>query len=130
MKIVKQTMIIISLAISSLVACNASKTYEQAANDKFDTEVQYTFNSDSTYVICYNKDEGSIKNPRTQTSYFIYDVGKSKILKEGSGENLVLSFESDTEVKITQIPGVMRQGETRDDYSKVYNVKTGELKDF
>ena len=122
--------------LSLLTACNSSKTssvaqvgdYKAVAEDKLGSEVNFEHSPDDEYVLCYKETKGTAKYPQNTIEYFVYDLKKNEVIKEDTFGPGDIKWYDTQSLEIFQIPGVMPEGKTKDHFTYIYNVKTGERK--
>lgn len=121
------------LIIASLGACKSSEkqkateestTYIALAEKMMGTEVAYAFNSDRSYVLAQT--DLSKNMDQKSFSFFVFEMKTEKVVLEKNVESGYVKWLSPTEVEVFRTPGKMRSDQTRDDYTEVYNVKTGD----
>ncbi len=88
------------------------------------------WNESKSYYLCVDTSEQSLKNiVATSSTYQVFDlVGNLEVEGEfGSGS---VAWLSDDVIVVFKVPGTMRQGETRDDYRKVYILESKEWRPY
>ncbi len=125
---------IIAFLFIAMAACSTSKTtsvaqigdYEKLAEDKLGANVTFEHSPEDEYVLCYKNNKGTVKFPQNTIEYIVYDLKKNEVIKEdtfGPGE---IKWYDAKHLEIFQIPGVMPEGKTKDHFTYLYNVETGE----
>lgn len=115
------------------IACNTSKmdspkssdsgTYKSIAAEKYGTGIEYLFNEPRTYVVCLKRIKPTAEAPQNQTNFFIYDLGKEKIIFEESSIDAQVKWKNDSQVQVKITPGIVSGDETEDDFIYLYDVK-------
>ena len=129
---------LLALTIWMGTACNSSKVpkseavqsndqYKKIAEEKWDQQpIEYSWNSDSTMVLCMNKAKSKANNPRTALTYFVFDIGNAVVLYESSIDGGSVGWFDTNNLELFTIPGYMPNDKTKDDFIRIYNVKTKE----
>ncbi len=81
-----------------------------------------SYNFTKEYLLVQSNIKSKIPNSEL-TKYFVFDLGKSSIILESSYRNGNVSWHSNYEIKIAELPGVIPKDEVAD-YSYILNVKT------
>lgn len=122
-----------SLIIFGLVfflACVNGKTqtsnYQSISEEKLNGNIEHVFSPDSSYVLSYVETKGTPKQPQNNIKYIVQDLKSDQVVYEGSLDNGSVSFYNDHALKIVMIPGMMRENQTLDDFTYVYDLKTKE----
>lgn len=85
------------------------------------------WNSSQTYCLCQKSVTVKGKNaPNKAISYFVSDTNKVKV-KEGTLDSGSVVWLDDKSLVISMVPGIMKDGQTRDDYKRVYDIKSKEI---
>lgn len=122
------------LCLIVLAACSTSKTtsvaqigdYKALAEEKLGTEAKFEHSPEDDYVLCYKDTKGTPKYPQNSIKYFVYDLKKNaSILEDTFGPGEVKWYDAH-HLEVFQIPGVMPESKTKDDFTFIVNVKTGE----
>ena len=127
--------VINSLIIFGLVfslACVNGKTqssnYKSVSEEKLSGKIEHVFSPDSSYVLSYVETKGTAKQPQNNIKYIVHDLKADKVVYEDALDNGSVSFYNDHAIKIVMIPGIMREGQSQDDFTYVYDLKTKEKK--
>lgn len=83
---------------------------EKLAKDKFGDNFNLIFNSKKDYVLCTNSPKTVIPNS-SEVSYFIFDILRNILVEEKTIRNGSISWISDYEIKVTEIPGIIKKNE-------------------
>jgi hypothetical protein len=117
-----------SCAKKSTTSSNSSmESYKKLAYKSLNVEpIQFIENSSGDYVLAtYHKNESNVTNPGA-LKYVIINISQDTVVKEGVLPQGKITWISDYEVEIFSPPGIPKdQTETLEDYTTVYNVKTG-----
>lgn len=115
-------------AKKSATSSNSSmENYKKLAYESLNVEpVQFFENSGKDYVLAtYYKNESNAAGAGTLT-YVIINISEEKVEKKGVLSQGKINWISDYEVEIFSPPGIPKdQTETAEDYTTIYNVKTG-----
>ncbi len=83
---------------------------EELAKDKFGENFKLIFNSKKDFVLCTSSSRTEIPNS-SEISYFIFDIIGDSLVEEKIIRNGSISWISDYEIKVTEIPGMIRKNE-------------------
>jgi len=125
---------VLLLCLLSFVACKSAEkkagtsgqettAYKQLAL-KWGDQVKYDFNTDRSMVLAQSLPAPNDKSLRI--SYFVFDMKTEKVRTEGNLETGAVQWLSVKEIEVFNTPGKMAPNQTRDDYTMVINVITGE----
>ena len=121
---------IIVLGLVFFLACANGKTqpsnYKSVSEKKLRGQIEHVFSPDSSYVLSYVEQKGTSQMPQNNIRYIVIDMSNDEVVLENSIDNGNVSFYSDTQLKVFMIPGIMREDQDRDDFTYIYNLKTGE----
>jgi len=87
-----------------------SPIVEELAKDKFGDDFNIFFNLKNDYVLCTSSPKTEIPNSR-EVSYFIFDIIGNMLVEEKIIRNGSISWISDYEIKVTEIPGMIKKNE-------------------
>jgi len=122
------------LALACLFACVNGKRhpsdYQSIAQEKLGGEISNVFSPDSTYVLSYVEKEGTNKYPQNNIHFIVQRLNNLEVVYEDVLDNGSVSFYNDTELKIVLIPGMMKKGQTLDDFTYLYDLKSKEKRSF
>jgi len=114
---------------SKTVSVNTtSERYKDVAINKYKEGYNFYISGDNKYVLCIKEKEGTAINPANHIDFFVYDVKEEIIVLEKAIDKGKVKWYSDFQIEVLSIPGNMAQGQTLDDYTKVYNLKSGDVK--
>ena len=99
-----------------------TKAYLEPAA-KLGDGVKYSFNKDRSYVLAQSTPD--INGQNTSFSFFVFDMKAEKIVLEQTIDSGFVQWLSDNEIEVFLTPGVMRNDQSRDEFTTVYNVATG-----
>ncbi len=105
-----------------------SERYKDVAINKYKEGYIFYPSGNTKYVLCTKEIEGTALNPANHIDFFVYDGIEEKIVLEKTVDNGKVKWYSDFQIEVLSIPGNMAQGQTLDDYTKVYNIESGEVK--
>ena len=131
MKTLSSYLILVLLVVS----CGSSKTsqsfqeaeekYKELATAQLGEDVSYIFNDAKTYVLCTSEVEGTVKQPRNMLSYMVIKISDNTSVLDNKTDGATVKWSSDTEIEVYITPGIMRDDQTNDDYTTIYNVESG-----
>lgn len=78
------------------------------------------------FILCFFKEEGTVMRPQSSTDYFVFNKEKSEVIYEGNVFNGTVKWLDEQHLEIYSMPGIMREGQTRDDMTLIINVLNGE----
>lgn len=122
----------LTLGMCFLVSCNVTKktqaisestAYVAVAKEKLGDKVKFDFNEDRSYVLCQS--QPSAKPNNTTFSFMVYSMKEEKIVMEQNISSGFVKWLSALEIEVFTTPGVMRNDQSRDDFTQVYDVVTG-----
>ena len=105
-----------------------SERYKDVAINKYKEGYNFYASGDNKYVLCTKEQEGTAINPANHIDFFVYDVEKEIIVLEKAIDKGKVKWYSNFQIEVLSIPGNMAQGQTLDDYTKVYNLESGAVK--
>lgn len=100
--------------------------YKVVSEEKLNGQVEYSFSADSTYVLAFTEKKGTAKQPQNHIDFMVHNLKSGEVVYEESVENGTVSFYNEDELKIVQIPGILKQGHTLDDHTYIVNLKSKE----
>ncbi len=124
--------ILLTLCFIGMVACRNAKNgsdqnsnFDQLASERLQGTIDCLENEAGTFVLCTGKSKLE-SGPGTKINYLIIDKANNKVLIEDVVTNGHVKWYSDSEISILRNPGMMGEGQTKDDYTFIYNLKTNE----
>lgn len=117
MKVIYYLILLVSVSCSSKLKMNEIEFTDNEG-------VPCSWNTSKTYALCTSE----VSNKQSMISelkYYILNVDQTKIV-EGMVEGGI-SWLDDQSIVISQVPGTMRVGDTRDDYKKVYIIPSSKF---
>ncbi len=112
---------------STTSSTSSMENYRKLAYESLKVEpVQFSENSGKDFVLAtYYKNESNVSDAGT-LNYVIINIAEEKVLKKGVLPQGNIKWISDYELEIFSPPGIPKDhAETADDYTTIYNVKTG-----
>lgn len=112
-----------------LVQCKGAKDYSEStrkiALEKLGEDFECIPNEDSSYTLCMSsmKDES---NSGMGATFFVVDNTSGKILFEESIDKGAVSWYSSSKLSLFYTPGIMRNDQSRDDFTFIYDLITEE----
>ncbi|MCB0504333.1 MAG: hypothetical protein KDC58_02415 [Cyclobacteriaceae bacterium] len=100
--------------------------YQQVAEKSLGAGIDCTKNNSETYVLCVNEGTGSSEQPRKMLSFMVIRTSDNKVMLEQKVDGGTVNWYSDNEIEVFTIPGIMGRDQTKDDYTLIYNVVSGE----
>lgn len=91
------------------------------ATEKYEKNFILEYNSTKDFVLCIHNKKSKIPGPES-INFFIYDLVNNKITYESSIPNGSISWKSDYELIIEEIPGIV-QKDGPNIYKYILNVK-------
>lgn len=108
---------------SKTKAVQESTAYITVAKEKLGDEVKFAFNKDRSYVLCQTEPADNPDNP--SFSFLVFSMEDEKVVLEQNVRSGSVKWLSDMEIEVFSTPGFMRNDQSRDDFTQVYNVATG-----
>lgn len=122
----------LTLCLFALASCNVTKStkavaestaYRKVATEKFGDKVKFAFNENRNYVLCQGEPSSDPNDQRF--GFLVYDMKAEKVIMEKSVRSGYVQWLSVTEIEIFTTPGTMRNDQSRDEFTQVFNVITG-----
>lgn len=104
-------------------AVNESTAYLTVAKEKLGDEVNFAFNKDRSYVLCQTEPSPNPDNPSFR--FLVFSMKDEKVVMEQSVRSGFVKWLSGMEIEIFSTPGFMRNDQSRDEFTQVYHVVTG-----
>ena len=101
---------------------DSTNIVEQLAQNKFGHNYILQYNKTKDYVICVSTPKTKIPNT-SSTSYFVYNVLDSCIVEEKIIRSGTISWYSDYEIKVVEIPGMIQKNVDNEN-GYIFNLKT------
>lgn len=111
--------------ISNTSGQETKQTFQEMATKKLGTDVTYTMNDSKSYVLCVKEVKGTPQQPRNSISFVVIKLSDNAVVLEQKFEGGTVGWYSDKEVEAFRTPGTMRDDQTQDDYTTLYNVVKG-----
>lgn len=111
------------------VQCKGTKDYSEStqkmALEKLGEDYKCIPNEDNNYTLCVSskKDES---NSGMGASFFVVENNSGKIIFEESIDKGTVSWYNSSKLSLFYTPGIMRNDQTRDDFTFVYDLETKE----
>ncbi len=104
----------------SQAAQDTMPTYKALANEKYNSDVSYRYNSDRTAVLCVKQARPTSKQVFPNLKFFIYDLNSQKIIFEESLPNGKVVWLNDQQIRVTTVPGIVPGDEEAADSTPGY----------
>ncbi|MCK6542409.1 hypothetical protein L6Q79_06975 [bacterium] len=134
--IVKSTLLLLWTLIA---ACSASRTqveaqqgaekYQLIAIEKFSKDIKYVFNSKRSYVLCIKETRPERPPQINVLSFLLIEAASGQIVLEETIANAQAEWVSESEVRVTFIPGIIKEGEHSPN-GYIYNIQTHKKTDL
>ena len=121
------------ILFSSLISCSSvEKDIEEKNSDldelmqlatvKYKNNFNIEYNSNKKFALCIHKNKSNIPGPES-INFFVYDLINNKITYEDNISKGSVSWQSEYEIKLEEIPGTIQKNMTS---TNVYilNIKT------
>lgn len=105
---------------------NQQDQYKKIATEKLGEDVKFIPNDLKSYLLCVHDEKKTFKNPDNNLKLLVYDLSGDKIALELNVGPGTVKWIGSYEIEVYFKPGVMRRDETRDNYTTIYNLNTGE----
>ena len=99
--------------------------YKDIASEKLGEDISYTMNKANSYALCKSEIIGTPKQPRNNLSYVVINLKDNSIVLEDKIDGGTVNWLNNSEIEVYIIPGIMRNDQTKDDYTTIYNIETG-----
>ncbi len=100
--------------------------YKSIASEKLGEDVEFIPNDLKNYLLCIHDEKMTISNPENNLKLLVYNLSDEEVALELNVGPGTAKWISTYEIEVYFKPGVMRRDETRDDYTTIYNLVTGE----
>ncbi len=92
------------------------------ATEKYEKNFTLEYNSNKDFALCIHKNKSNIPGPES-INFFVYDLMNNKITYENNISKGSVSWQSEYEIKLEEIPGTIQKNMTS---TNVYilNIKT------
>ncbi|WP_421918603.1 hypothetical protein [Marinifilum sp.] len=109
--------IIVIVLMVILSACTTNKAivkhdelaqysdYRSLAKEKYGVNVEFNFNSDSTFVLCQKVISRDALNPNQVREFFVFDTKNNRIIYEDKMANAKVAWYNKTQLLITRRKG-------------------------
>lgn len=104
-------------------AVSESTAYITLAKEKIGDKVKYDFNEDRSYVLCQGEPAGGPDN--SSFGFFVFSMKEEKVVLEKTVSSGFVQWLSSREIEVFTTPGFMRNDQSRDEFTQVYDVITG-----
>ena len=124
MKISLMTILIITVLFQCKNSEKATQTkmdYKTIASEKLGANVNYSFNEDNSLVLCYIETEVPNKSGYG-VSFLVIDINTNAIIYDDNIDKGTASWYSKTQLALFYTPGIMRQDQSRDYYTTIYDL--------
>lgn len=101
-----------------------NQVYITVAREKLGDNVTFRYNDDRAYVLAQSEQPKSSND--LSFRFIVFGIKQEKVVLEQDVESGFVKWLSNTEIEVFRTPGKMRNEQTRDDYTMVYNVMTGD----
>lgn len=95
---------------------------KKLAKSKYGSNYLLISNSPKDFLLCISNKKSKIQNSEA-TKYFIFDIINNSIIAEEIITSGNISWHSDYEIKIVEIPGIIQKNQIKE-YGFILNVKT------
>ena len=129
----------ILLVWTLIVACSASRTqadaqqgterYQLIAMEKFSKDIKYVFNSTHSYVLCIKETRPDRPPQINVMSFLLIEAATGNVALEETIANAQAEWVSESEVRVTFIPGMIKADEHRSN-GYIYNIQTNKKTDL
>lgn len=111
------------IVIMALTGCSSIKTdtknppeeaaYKITAREKLGPgTVEYVFNAPGTFVVCMKASKPTNLIPQHHVMFFVYDLASNIIIHEDEIANGDVIWNNDYQIKVTMIPGIIKDDDT------------------
>lgn len=125
---------ILTIVLLLITACATVKTsttsdkrpaYKTVAEDLIGEDLTYTMNASESYVLCVKDIPGTTEKPRNSISFVVINVSNNQMVMKQKFTGGTVGWYSNYEIEVFHMPGIIQEGQTRDDYTTVYNITKG-----
>jgi hypothetical protein len=135
--------IVVALGLFSLVqsGCKGSNKVQEfghsalekaklRAYPMFFEELQFLSNTDSSFILCLQKEEPI--HGRNRIHFILYDAKSDTVVFQDKVANATVKWISKSEFKVSVIPGIIQKGKENEVFGYIFNVvqKTKELQNL
>lgn len=127
-----------TVATVAFMACSSSKTpasqavqgeeaYKTLAKEKLTSPITYTFNEDSSRVLCTHAESSSPQQPRVPVNYIVITISTNQVVFESTVSGGSVKWYDLSHLAVFTTPGYMRNDQTKDDYTRILDLETKEF---
>ncbi|MHB8906719.1 MAG: hypothetical protein ACYC4T_01260 [Melioribacteraceae bacterium] len=98
--------------------------------EKFGTSSRLIYNSDKSYSIVVKQEKSTAKNPNPLLQFFVYDIGKDKIIFEESIPAGKIKWRNNRQFEVTITPEMISTEDSNKLYGYIYDVDLGTKTDL
>jgi hypothetical protein len=117
-----------SLALSAGCTAQRNTMFKEKAREVLQSEtVLFSPDPSTRFVLCYAEQKGTPQQPANVIRWVIYDSEK-KIFRPTQPmhtENGEVKWQGAGLLRVLSLPGMMRQGETPEDYARIFEAAKG-----
>lgn len=97
------------------------------AENQFGGAAECVKNSSESMVLCINESPSSPQQPRNTVSFMVIKLDDSSTIYESSIDGGSVKWYDDERLEIFNTPGYVKQGQDKEDFTKIYNLSTKEM---
>lgn len=126
---------ILFLVVTLFAACSAPKsaqnsapdqsTFIEIAEEQLGASAQCLKNNSESMVLCISEEDSHSMQPRKTISFMVIKLDDSSVLYESSVDGGSVKWFDDQRLEIFNTPGYVRQDQSKDDFTTIYDVLSG-----
>ncbi len=103
----------------------AAETYKSVAEKELGKAVKYSFNQDSSYVLCVSGDKPTALNPQPRTRFMVYNLITNKVVYEDNLSDGHVEWKNAHQLAVSYTPEIIRGDEGSSTTGYIYDLQTG-----
>ncbi len=124
------TLLLINCAGTDNAFNKQESVLKKLSLEKFGTSFRLIYNSDKSYSIVVKQEKSTAKNPNPLLQFFIYDMGKDKIIFKESFSGGKIKWRSNRQFEVTITPEMISTEDSNKLYGYIYDVDLGTKTDL
>lgn len=97
--------------------------FKNIAEKKFGTDFQFSFNSDSSFVLIINQKKPTAQNPFPLLKFFVYDLSNNKIILEDNRPNSMVVWKNSYQVEVIITPEMVSTDAKNNSKGYIYDLR-------
>ena len=124
------TLLLINCAGTDSALNKQESVLKKLSLEKFGTSFRLIYNFDKSYSIVVKQEKSTAKNPNPLLQFFVYDMGKDKIIFEESFSGGKIKWKNNRQFEVTITPEMISTEARNKLYGYIYDVGLGTKTDL